>query len=107
MAGKTETFASHASAANWIKTWVPSLRRERRWVFMTSMPAGRRRGTRVIRAGGGIKKGAVTVTAGWLLTHVLATVAVVGIWSGIPLWMVLKHPDRAPGGAKEKPAYMH
>lgn len=49
----------------------------------------------------------VTVTAGWLLTHVLATVAVVGIWTGIPLWIVLKHPDPAPRDTREKPAYMY
>ncbi len=27
-----------------------------------------------------------------------------GAWSGIPLWMVFKHPDEKPEGAKALPA---
>jgi hypothetical protein len=29
-----------------------------------------------------------------------------GVWSGIPLWMVIKHPDREPEGQQALPAYL-
>lgn len=47
------------------------------------------------------------MTAGWLLSHILAAVALFGIFSGIPLWLVLRHPDRSPHDTETRPAYMH
>jgi hypothetical protein len=28
--------------------------------------------------------------------YILAALVVVGLWSGIPVWLVLKRPDRGP-----------
>ena len=32
----------------------------------------------------------------WLLLNILLMVLFFALWAGIPLWLVLKHPDREP-----------
>ena len=39
------------------------------------------------------------------LNIVLAALAF-GLMTGVPLWMVLRHPDRNPAEARSLPAYM-
>ena len=29
-----------------------------------------------------------------------------GAWAGVPLWLVLRHPDRHPGESRSVPAYL-
>jgi hypothetical protein len=38
-----------------------------------------------------------TTTA--LAVNILLMVLAFALWTGIPLWLVLKHPDRKPGRA--------
>lgn len=40
----------------------------------------------------------------WLT--ILLCVAAFGIIVGIPMWMVLRHPDRDPAGRRRLPAYL-
>jgi hypothetical protein len=32
----------------------------------------------------------------WFWMNIPAALVCVGLWSGIPMWLVLKHPDRGP-----------
>jgi hypothetical protein len=32
----------------------------------------------------------------WFLLNIPLTAAFLGLWCGIPLWMVLRHPDTGP-----------
>jgi hypothetical protein len=38
-------------------------------------------------------------TATMLAINIPLMVVFLGLWTGIPLWMVLKHPDRGPRAA--------
>ncbi len=40
----------------------------------------------------------------WL--NILFGAAAVGIIAGVPLWMVLRHPDRDPAETRSLPAYL-
>jgi hypothetical protein len=46
----------------------------------------------------------------WFWMNIPAAVVFVGLWAGIPLWLVLKRPDRGPaslavhGQARTRPA---
>lgn len=44
-------------------------------------------------------------TALWI-TIPLAAIFFFGGWAGIPIWMVLRHPDRNPARARTVPAYL-
>jgi hypothetical protein len=44
-------------------------------------------------------------TATLLAINIPLCVLFIAAWSGIPLWMVLKHPDQKPESAKALPAY--
>ncbi|MGH3152256.1 MAG: hypothetical protein ACRDOB_16230 [Streptosporangiaceae bacterium] len=35
----------------------------------------------------------------WLLLNIPLTVVFFALWVGIPVWLVLKHPDRKPAPA--------
>ena len=42
----------------------------------------------------------------WFWMNIPAALVFVGLWSGIPMWLVLKRPDRGPavtGGAGHSP----
>jgi hypothetical protein len=32
----------------------------------------------------------------WFWMNIPAALVFVGLWSGIPMWLVLRHPDRGP-----------
>jgi len=32
----------------------------------------------------------------WFWMNIPAALVFLGLWSGIPLWLILKHPDRGP-----------
>ena len=41
----------------------------------------------------------------WFWMNIPAALVFVGLWSGIPMWLVLKHPDEARGSvAVQAPA---
>lgn len=41
----------------------------------------------------------------WFWMNIPAALVFVGLWSGIPMWLVLKRPDRGPGSlAVQAPA---
>ena len=49
----------------------------------------------------------------WFWMNIPAALVFVGLWSGIPMWLVLRHPDRGPaplpaqspaGGRRAAPA---
>jgi hypothetical protein len=40
----------------------------------------------------------------WL--NIPLAVLAFGIWTGVPLWMVLRHPDRNPAETDSVPAYL-
>jgi hypothetical protein len=44
-------------------------------------------------------------TATLLAINIPLCALFIAAWSGIPLWMVFKHPDHKPEGAKTLPAY--
>jgi hypothetical protein len=44
-------------------------------------------------------------TALWISIP-LTAIFFFGVWAGIPLWMVLRHPDRGPTQARAVPAYL-
>jgi hypothetical protein len=35
----------------------------------------------------------------WIWLNIPAAALFVGLWAGVPLWMVLRHPDVGPDGA--------
>jgi hypothetical protein len=46
------------------------------------------------------------MTAALLWINVPFMVLAVAIWVGIPLWLVLRHPDRDPRETRTVPAYL-
>jgi hypothetical protein len=44
-------------------------------------------------------------TATALAINIPLAVLFLGLWTGIPLWLVFKHPDRGPEAARTVPAY--
>lgn len=40
----------------------------------------------------------------WLLLNVPLALAFVAVWAGVPLWLVLRHPDRGPQPQAATPA---
>lgn len=46
------------------------------------------------------------MTAEFLLTNILLAVLFFGLWVGIPMWMIFKHPDRDPRETRTLPAYL-
>jgi hypothetical protein len=40
----------------------------------------------------------------WLWMNIPAALVFVGLWSGIPMWLVLRHPDRGPAPLAEQSA---
>ena len=36
----------------------------------------------------------------WLLSNILMVVPFLALWVGIPMWLVLKHPDTGPQPAE-------
>jgi hypothetical protein len=51
----------------------------------------------------GLKEVMMT-TALWLTVPVMAIFF--GLWTGVPLWMVLKHPDEKSRPTRTVPAYL-
>jgi hypothetical protein len=44
----------------------------------------------------------------WFWMNIPAVLVFVGLWAGIPMWLVLKHPDRGPESlAVQAPARIH
>ncbi len=46
------------------------------------------------------------MTAALLVSGIPFVVLVFALWVGVPLWMVLKHPDRDPAETRTLPAYL-
>ena len=46
------------------------------------------------------------MTAQVLWMNVPLMVLAFGAWVGVPLWLVLRHPDRHPGESRTVPAYL-
>ena len=46
------------------------------------------------------------MTALVLWLNIPLCVLAFGLWTGIPLWMVLRHPDRNPAETDSVPAYL-
>ena len=46
------------------------------------------------------------MTAQFLWINISFAVVFIALWSGIPLWMVLRHPDRDPRETRTVPAYL-
>jgi hypothetical protein len=46
------------------------------------------------------------MTALVLWLNIPLAVLAFGLWTGIPLWMVLRHPDRNPAETDSVPAYL-
>jgi hypothetical protein len=46
------------------------------------------------------------VTAEFLWINIPLMVLFFGLWVGIPMWLVLKHPDRHPRLTRTVPAYL-
>jgi hypothetical protein len=46
------------------------------------------------------------MTAEFLWINIGFAAVFVALWSGIPLWMILKRPDRDPRETRTLPAYM-
>jgi hypothetical protein len=40
-----------------------------------------------------------------LWMNVPLMIAAFGLWVGVPLWMVLRHPERSPKESRSVPAY--
>jgi hypothetical protein len=47
------------------------------------------------------------MTAQVLWMNVPLMIVAFGVWAGVPLWLVLRHPDRHPGESRSVPAYLH
>jgi hypothetical protein len=45
----------------------------------------------------------MTATVLWI--NIPLMVLAFGLWTGIPLWLVLRHPDRHPAETRALPAY--
>jgi hypothetical protein len=46
----------------------------------------------------------MTATILWVTIPLVALAF--GLWTGIPLWMIFRHPDRDPREARTIPAYL-
>jgi hypothetical protein len=46
------------------------------------------------------------MTATFLWINIPLMVLALGLWAGIPLWMVFRHPDRHPRETRTIPAYL-
>ena len=46
------------------------------------------------------------MTAALLVAGIPFVALVFALWVGVPLWMVLKHPDRDPRETRTLPAYL-
>jgi hypothetical protein len=44
-------------------------------------------------------------TATALAINIPLALVFFGLWTGIPLWLIVKHPDRDPAEARAVPAY--
>jgi len=52
------------------------------------------------------KKRTEELTMTWLLMNIPLMVLFVALWAGIPLWLVLRHPDHRPA-VSAAPAVRH
>jgi hypothetical protein len=46
------------------------------------------------------------MTAQVLWMNVPLMILAFGVWAGVPLWLVLRHPDRHPSESRSMPAYL-
>lgn len=46
------------------------------------------------------------MTAEFLWINIPLMVLAFALWVGIPMWMVLRHPDKAPAETRSVPSYM-
>jgi len=46
------------------------------------------------------------MTAQVLWMNVPLMILAFGLWTGVPLWLVLRHPDRHPSEGRTVPAYL-
>ena len=46
------------------------------------------------------------MTAQVLWMNIPLMILAFGVWTGVPLWLVLRHPDRHPSEARTVPAYL-
>jgi hypothetical protein len=46
------------------------------------------------------------MTAQVLWMNVPLMILAFGVWTGVPLWLVLRHPDRHPSEGRTGPAYL-
>jgi hypothetical protein len=46
------------------------------------------------------------MTAQVLWMNIPLMILAFGVWVGVPLWLVLRHPDRHPGESRSVPAYL-
>jgi hypothetical protein len=46
------------------------------------------------------------MTAQVLWLNIPLMILAFGVWVGVPLWLVLRHPDRHPGENRSVPAYL-
>jgi hypothetical protein len=46
------------------------------------------------------------MTAQVLWMNIPLMILAFGVWTGVPLWLVLRHPDRHPSEGRTVPAYL-
>ena len=46
------------------------------------------------------------MTAQALWMNIPLMILAFGVWTGVPLWLVLRHPDRHPSEGRSVPAYL-
>jgi hypothetical protein len=46
------------------------------------------------------------MTAQVLWMNIPLMILAFGVWTGVPLWLVLRHPDRHPSESRSVPAYL-
>jgi hypothetical protein len=46
------------------------------------------------------------MTAQVLWMNVPLMILAFGVWAGVPLWLVLRHPDRHPSESRSMPTYL-
>jgi hypothetical protein len=78
--------------------------RARLGVFRKSMGQAKDQAIERLASGRRVKEAIMTAHVLWM--NIPLMVVAFGLWVGVPLWLVLRHPERNPKENRAMPAYM-